>query len=124
MIRPSLHFQLKIHFGDVKEKYLSEYCFSGTYILSLLQRGYHFTPDFWKNIHFMGKIQSSDVGWTLGYMLNLTNMIPAEQPLSAPLSHSTYIFLMVLFSLILVAAAIIGLLIFHKPSCFWQKDMV
>lgn len=116
--------ELKIHFGDVKEKYLSEYCFSGTYILSLLQRGYHFTPDFWKNIHFMGKIQSSDVGWTLGYMLNLTNMIPAEQPLSAPLSHSTYIFLMVLFSLILVAAAIIGLLIFHKPSCFWQKDMV
>ncbi|KAM5244117.1 ectonucleoside triphosphate diphosphohydrolase 1 isoform 1-T1 [Hipposideros larvatus] len=116
--------ELKIHFGDVKEKYLSEYCFSGTYILSLLQRGYHFTPDFWKNIHFMGKIQSSDVGWTLGYMLNLTNMIPAEQPLSAPLSHSTYIFLMVLFSLILVAVAIIGLLIFHKPSCFWQKDMV
>lgn len=23
---------------------------------------------------------STDVGWTLGYMLNLTNMIPAEAP--------------------------------------------
>lgn len=63
------------------------------------------------------------MGWTLGYMLNLTNMIPAEQPLSAPLSHATYIFLMVLFSLILVAAALTGLFIFRKPSYFW-KDMV
>ncbi|XP_044096143.1 ectonucleoside triphosphate diphosphohydrolase 1 isoform X2 [Neovison vison] len=115
--------ELKTSFVDVKEKYLSEYCFSGTYILSLLLNGYGFTADSWKNIHFMGKIQSSNVGWTLGYMLNLTNMIPAEQPLSAPLTHSTYVFLMVLFSLILVAAVIIGVFIFHKPSYFW-KDTV
>ncbi|XP_058399594.1 ectonucleoside triphosphate diphosphohydrolase 1 isoform X1 [Diceros bicornis minor] len=115
--------ELKINFGEVKEKYLSEYCFSGTYILSLLLNGYHFTADSWKHIHFMGKIRSSNVGWTLGYMLNLTNMIPAEQPLSTPLPHSTYVFLMVLFSLILVVVAIIGMFIFHKPSDFW-KDRV
>lgn len=115
--------QMKIYFGDVKEKYLREYCFSGAYILSLLLSGYHFTADSWKNIHFMGKIQGSNVGWTLGYMLNLTNMIPAEEPLSKPLSHSTYVFLMVLFSLILVIVVIIGLFIFRKPSYFW-KDMV
>ncbi|XP_045710278.1 ectonucleoside triphosphate diphosphohydrolase 1 isoform X1 [Phyllostomus hastatus] len=115
--------ELKMNFGDVKEKYLSEYCFSGTYIISLLQEGYHFTPDNWKTIHFMGQIRDTDVGWTLGYMLNLTNMIPAEQPMSTPLPHSTYVFLMVLFSLILIAVVLIGLIIFHKPSCFW-KDMV
>ncbi|XP_053778389.1 ectonucleoside triphosphate diphosphohydrolase 1 isoform X5 [Desmodus rotundus] len=115
--------ELKTNFGDVKEKYLSEYCFSGTYIISLLQTGYHFTPDNWKNIHFMGQIRNTDVGWTLGYMLNLTNMIPAEQPMSTPLSHSTYVFLMVFFSLILIAVVVIGLIIFHKPSIFW-KDMV
>lgn len=56
MIFLSLHFQLKMNFGDVKEKYLSEYCFSGTYIISLLQEGYHFTPDNWKTIHFMGQV--------------------------------------------------------------------
>lgn len=115
--------ELKKNFGEVHEKYLSEYCFSGTYIISLLQRAYHITPDFWKNIHFMGKIQNSDVGWTLGYMLNLTNRIPAEQPLSAPLSYSTYVFLMVLFSLILVAVVITSLLVFRQPSYFW-KDVV
>lgn len=26
------------------------------------------------------QIRNTDVGWTLGYMLNLTNMIPAEAP--------------------------------------------
>ncbi|XP_008540207.2 ectonucleoside triphosphate diphosphohydrolase 1 isoform X3 [Equus przewalskii] len=115
--------ELKTNFGAVKEKYLSEYCFSGTYILSLLLNGYHFTADSWKHIHFMGKIRSSDVGWTLGYMLNLTNMIPAEQPSSTPLPHSTYIFLMVLFSLILVIVIVTAMFVFRKPSYFW-KDTV
>lgn len=28
----------------------------------------------------LGQAGSADVGWTLGYMLNLTNMVPAEAP--------------------------------------------
>ncbi|TEA38231.1 hypothetical protein DBR06_SOUSAS110080, partial [Sousa chinensis] len=55
MMFSSLHFQLQMYFGEVKEKYLSEYCFSGTYILALLLNGYHFTAESWKDIHFMGK---------------------------------------------------------------------
>ncbi|KAG3264395.1 ectonucleoside triphosphate diphosphohydrolase 1 isoform X2 [Ictidomys tridecemlineatus] len=108
-------------FPGIKEKYLSEYCFSGTYILSLLLHGYHFTSKSWENIHFMGKIEKSSAGWTLGYMLNLTNMIPAEQPFTAPLYHSTYIFLMVLFSLILVSGIIATLFICKKSSYFWRE---
>ncbi|XP_004580077.3 ectonucleoside triphosphate diphosphohydrolase 1 isoform X1 [Ochotona princeps] len=115
--------EIKTSFDGVKGKYLSEYCFSGIYILSLLLQGYNFTASSWKNIHFMGKIDGSDAGWTLGYMLNLTNMIPAEYPVSKPFSHSTYVFLMVLFSLILVAVIVTALFIFHKPSSFW-KEMI
>nr|AAI09519.1 ENTPD1 protein [Bos taurus] len=115
--------EVQKNFGEVKEKYLSEYCFSGTYILVLLLNGYHFTAESWKNIHFMNKVRSTSVGWTLGYMLNLTNKIPAEEPMSPPLPHSTYVFLMVLFSLILLAVIIVGIVVFHKPSYFW-KDMV
>nr|XP_012999049.1 ectonucleoside triphosphate diphosphohydrolase 1 isoform X2 [Cavia porcellus] len=69
------------------------------------------------------EIEGSSAGWTLGYMLNLTNMIPAEKPWTTPLSHSTYVFLMVFFSLILVAGIITGLVIFKNPSYFW-KEMV
>ncbi|XP_015107007.1 ectonucleoside triphosphate diphosphohydrolase 1 isoform X3 [Vicugna pacos] len=112
--------KLQVYFSDVKENYLSEYCFSGTYILTLLLNGYHFTAETWKNIHFMGKVRSTSVGWTLGYMLNLTNMIPAEEPPSAPLPHSTYVFLMVFFSLILVIVVLLCIFAFHKPSFFWE----
>ncbi|XP_052042198.1 ectonucleoside triphosphate diphosphohydrolase 1 isoform X1 [Apodemus sylvaticus] len=113
--------EVKTSYPTIKEKYLSEYCFSGAYILSLLLQGYNFTGNSWDQIHFMGKIKDSNAGWTLGYMLNLTNMIPAEQPVSPPLPHSTYISLMVLFSLVLVAVAITGLFIYSKPSYFWKE---
>ncbi|XP_037660433.1 ectonucleoside triphosphate diphosphohydrolase 1 isoform X2 [Choloepus didactylus] len=115
--------EVKTTFDRIKEKYLSEYCFSGAYILSLLLHGYHFTAENWANTRFKEKIRNTDAGWSLGYMLNLTNLIPAEQPFSTPLSHSIYVFLMVLFSLILVAVLIIGFIVFHTPSCFW-KDVV
>ncbi|XP_055447688.1 ectonucleoside triphosphate diphosphohydrolase 1 isoform X1 [Psammomys obesus] len=115
--------EVKAAHPNIKEKYLNEYCFSGTYILALLVHGYNFTDNSWNKIDFMGKIGDSNAGWTLGYMLNLTNMIPAEQPLSPPLPHSTYISLMVIFSLILVAVAITGIFIYRKPSYF-QKEAV
>lgn len=179
---------MKAAYPQVKEKYLSEYCFSGTYIISLLKTGYEFSLETWQQIQFLGKvftyagavclaspvappipysnplpagvlawcthtpcfrplalpqpivcplgspwgsvascplfqIGSSDAGWTLGYMLNLTNMIPAEQPLMRPLSHAGYVGLMVLSSLVLVGALLLGWCIFRKPRCL-RKGIV
>nr|XP_013810470.1 PREDICTED: ectonucleoside triphosphate diphosphohydrolase 1 isoform X5 [Apteryx mantelli mantelli] len=115
--------EVKPAYRQIKEKYLSEYCFSGTYILSLLQNGYEFTEENWQRIHFLEKIGSSDAGWTLGYMLNLTNMIPAEEPAMPPLSHGSYVGLMVLCSLVLVSVVLLAWLLFHKPKCL-QKGIV
>ncbi|XP_073210795.1 ectonucleoside triphosphate diphosphohydrolase 1 isoform X1 [Lepidochelys kempii] len=115
--------EVKAEFPKIKEKYLSEYCFSGTYILSLLENGYGFTTEKWQSIQFLGKIGSSDAGWTLGYMLNLTNMIPAEKPPTRPLSHASYVGLMVFCSLVLVAVLLLGWLTFHKPKCL-QKGLI
>uniref|UniRef100_A0A8C3P3V6 Ectonucleoside triphosphate diphosphohydrolase 1 n=1 Tax=Chrysemys picta bellii TaxID=8478 RepID=A0A8C3P3V6_CHRPI len=115
--------EVKAEFPKIKEKYLSEYCFSGTYILSLLENGYGFTMEKWQNIQFLGKIGSSDAGWTLGYMLNLTNMIPAEKPPTRPLSHASYVGLMVFCSLVLVAVLLLSWLTFHKPKCL-QKGLI
>ncbi|KAI1236306.1 hypothetical protein IHE44_0001591 [Lamprotornis superbus] len=115
--------EVKRAYHHIKEKYLSEYCFSGAYILSLLENGYGFTENNWQMIHFLGKIGSSDAGWTLGYMLNLTNMIPAEEPAGPPLSHGSYVGLMVLCSLVLVSVLLFAWLLFHKPKCL-QKGIV
>ncbi|XP_066549325.1 ectonucleoside triphosphate diphosphohydrolase 1 isoform X2 [Amia ocellicauda] len=108
----------------IKEKYLREYCFSGTYILTLLESGYNFTSENWKEIEFIKKIGSSDAGWTLGYMLNLTNMIPAEAPDTPPLSHACYVFMMVIFSVLLLVLLFIGLKCFGKARCRPPKEII
>ncbi|NWW83775.1 ENTP8 diphosphohydrolase, partial [Rhynochetos jubatus] len=59
---------------------LPKYCANANYILTLLLDAYKFNETSWKNIFFQMKVGSTSVGWTLGYMLNLTNMIPAEAP--------------------------------------------
>ncbi|KAK6487277.1 ectonucleoside triphosphate diphosphohydrolase 1-like [Huso huso] len=115
---------LKENFTNVKEKYLGEYCFSGTYILTLLETGYKFSPENWNTIRFIKKIGDSDAGWTLGYMLNLTNMIPSEAPCSPPLPHAGYISLMVIFSLLLMGLLVTGWLCFGKTTCTSQKEVV
>nr|XP_013809957.1 PREDICTED: ectonucleoside triphosphate diphosphohydrolase 8-like isoform X1 [Apteryx mantelli mantelli]XP_013809958.1 PREDICTED: ectonucleoside triphosphate diphosphohydrolase 8-like isoform X2 [Apteryx mantelli mantelli] len=65
-------------FPDVDKTYLRNYCAASSYVLTLLLQGYKFNDKTWPNIHFIQKVANTDVGWTLGYMLNLTNMIPLE----------------------------------------------
>ncbi|NXP62541.1 ENTP8 diphosphohydrolase, partial [Chloropsis cyanopogon] len=59
---------------------LPKYCANANYILTLLLDAYKFNETSWNNIFFQMKAGGSDVGWTLGYMLNLTNMVPAKAP--------------------------------------------
>ncbi|KAM9323750.1 ectonucleoside triphosphate diphosphohydrolase 1 [Gastrophryne carolinensis] len=115
--------EVKQESGKIKEKYLSEYCFSGVYILTLLELGYGFNASNWEDITFLGKIHGNDAGWTLGYMLNLTNMIPAELPSSPPLSHGGYIGLIVFFSVFLLFIILTCWLTFRKPKCL-QKGII
>ncbi|NWI57619.1 ENTP8 diphosphohydrolase, partial [Calyptomena viridis] len=61
-------------------KRLPKYCANTNYILTLLLDAYKFNETSWNNIFFQRKAGSADIGWTLGYMLNLTNMIPAKAP--------------------------------------------
>ncbi|KAM3592483.1 uncharacterized protein V6R79_019698 [Siganus canaliculatus] len=93
----------------VKLKYLAEYCFSGTYIITLLTEGYNFTSESYANIKFIKKIKDSDAGWTLGYMLNLTNMIPAEAPDTPLLPHSGYVTVITIMALVIVIVFILWL---------------
>ncbi|NWX14149.1 ENTP8 diphosphohydrolase, partial [Aegotheles bennettii] len=58
--------------------YLHTYCSVAIYILTLLLDGYKFTEHTWSSIHFSRQAGNTDIGWTLGYMLNFTNMIPTE----------------------------------------------
>ncbi|XP_044236491.1 ectonucleoside triphosphate diphosphohydrolase 8 isoform X3 [Ursus arctos] len=63
-----------------QDRWLRDYCASGLYILTLLLEGYGFSEETWSGIEFHKQAGGTDIGWTLGYMLNLTSMIPAEVP--------------------------------------------
>lgn len=109
--------------SKVSVKYLAEYCFSGTYILTLLTEGYNFTSESYSKIKFIKKIKGSDAGWTLGYMLNLTNMIPAEAPDSPPLPYAGYVSIVTIMAILLFILFIICLYLFW-PRCPKQPQIV
>ncbi|KAI9546857.1 hypothetical protein NQZ68_022802 [Dissostichus eleginoides] len=108
---------------DVKLKYLAEYCFSGTYILTLLMEGYNFTSESYSDIKFIKKIKDSDAGWTLGYMLNLTNMIPAEAPDAPPLPPAGYVSIVSVIAVLLFILFIVSLRPLW-PRCSKQSQIV
>ncbi|CAM5163140.1 unnamed protein product [Eretmochelys imbricata] len=95
---------------------LHNYCPSAFYILTLLHEGYKFDEQMWSNIHFRQQVANTDFGWTLGYVLNLTNMIPAEAPEQVKGQQrglwAATIFLIVLTA----AAALLAILI----QCLWN----
>ncbi|EDL09171.1 ectonucleoside triphosphate diphosphohydrolase 3 [Mus musculus] len=63
------------------ETYARSYCFSAHYIYHLLVNGYKFTEETWPQIRFEKEVGNSSIAWSLGYMLSLTNQIPAGSPL-------------------------------------------
>ncbi|XP_060107351.1 ectonucleoside triphosphate diphosphohydrolase 8 [Heteronotia binoei] len=95
--------ELKSSYPNERESRLKSYCANANYILTLLVKGYGFRNDTWDNIAFQMKAANSDIGWTLGYMLNLTNMIPTESP--RPLrGHEDGVWIASVFFIVLMLA--------------------
>lgn len=70
------------------------------------------------------QIEDSDAGWTLGYMLNLTNMIPAEAPDTPLMPYGGYVAFMLLFSLLILVLLLMVYLYFRRSSRTAQKDII
>ncbi|XP_053121720.1 ectonucleoside triphosphate diphosphohydrolase 3 isoform X2 [Hemicordylus capensis] len=81
------------------ETYARSYCFSANYIYYLLVHGYGFNTETWSQIHFQKEVGNSSIAWSLGYMLTLTNMIPAESDqIWLPLTPSLFAGLLLFFT--------------------------
>ncbi|XP_033923467.1 ectonucleoside triphosphate diphosphohydrolase 8 isoform X3 [Melopsittacus undulatus] len=90
-------------FPTVSRIQLRDACAASTYALTLLLQGFRFNHTTWLNIRFARQVTGVDVGWTLGYMLNLTNMIPSEIPQSVVgLQRSNWIAATVLLATMLI----------------------
>ncbi|XP_027326792.2 ectonucleoside triphosphate diphosphohydrolase 8 isoform X1 [Anas platyrhynchos] len=95
--------KLQKEFPTANRTHLRDSCAASSYTLTLLLHGYKFNHKTWHNIHFCQQVSNVDVGWTLGYMLNLTNMIPPEIPQNViGLPRSNWIVATVLLAVMLV----------------------
>ncbi|XP_046526182.1 NMDA receptor synaptonuclear signaling and neuronal migration factor isoform X13 [Equus quagga] len=101
-----------------QDRWLRDYCASGLYILTLLLEGYGFSEDTWPNIEFRKQAGGTDIGWTLGYMLNLTNMILAEAPAQWR-AESYSIWVAGVVFMVLTLVAILGA---AAVQLFWPQD--
>lgn len=83
---------------------LGWYCFEGHFIRTFLVDAYKFDNNSWSSIKFVKKINDTDVGWTLGYMLNSSNAIPVVGPedFISTAAFSSLTILFVLFVLLSV----------------------
>ncbi|XP_038123669.1 ectonucleoside triphosphate diphosphohydrolase 2-like [Cyprinodon tularosa] len=85
------------------EKYMKNICAMSNFVQILLTNAYHFDEASFPSISFQKKAGGASVGWALGYILNVSNEVPAES-LSVmkalpPKCWSGIIFLFVVFLL-------------------------
>lgn len=90
---------------------LPDYCAMATFVHQLLSLGYGFDENTFSGVTFQKKAGDTAVGWALGYMLNLTNMIPAESPkLRKGIDTNCWVVLLLLFGAMVLAALVLLLL--------------
>ncbi|XP_029025795.1 ectonucleoside triphosphate diphosphohydrolase 2 [Betta splendens] len=96
---------------------LQHYCASSVFVKVLLLRGYGFDDASFSRISFRKKAGDASVGWALGYMLTLSNLLPAERVgLRKALTPGAWGGLIFLFVLLLTAVLVFILLRAHDAK--------
>ncbi|XP_063792324.1 ectonucleoside triphosphate diphosphohydrolase 2 [Pseudophryne corroboree] len=90
------------------QKHLNGYCTTSSFIYLIISKGYKFDNKTFPDISFEKKAGDTSIGWALGYMLNLTNMIPAEETsILKATNFSSWSALIFLFVVLIILALII-----------------
>ncbi|CAK6965097.1 ectonucleoside triphosphate diphosphohydrolase 2 [Scomber scombrus] len=107
----STSFDQMLLLAPEQKSRLQNYCASSVFVKILMVRGYSFDETSFPRISFRKKAGDASVGWALGYMLSLSNLLPAERvglrKALTPGAWGTLIFLFVL----LLAAVLVSFLL-------------
>ncbi|KAM6994181.1 LOW QUALITY PROTEIN: ectonucleoside triphosphate diphosphohydrolase 3 [Tautogolabrus adspersus] len=101
----------------ISVKYLKTYCYAAHYVFMLLADGYKFDKETWKSIHFEQKVNDISIGWSLGYMLSLSNMIPSEGKIIPPMANPVFAGLIFLFSMLTIVTFVFVFILLVR-TCF------
>uniref|UniRef100_A0A8C9UYK1 Ectonucleoside triphosphate diphosphohydrolase 3 n=1 Tax=Scleropages formosus TaxID=113540 RepID=A0A8C9UYK1_SCLFO len=117
-----IHVLCSIHCSEMypkkNEKYLRTYCYSSNLVYTLLVDGYGFSPQTWNNIRFQNRINNNSIAWPLGYMLTLSNKIPAQAKLlQLPMDNSVFAGLLFMFSALAILS-VMFLIISVVRACY------
>ncbi|GFY37403.1 ectonucleoside triphosphate diphosphohydrolase 3 [Trichonephila inaurata madagascariensis] len=105
-----------------KSKFAVQYCFNSKYIHEVLINGFRFQNSTWKNIQFVQNIAEKDVGWTLGYMINATNLIP-EKAKSPRLISAVALTVSLILFIMVVIATLVFLFHYHRKGSYDNKTL-
>lgn len=72
------------------------------YHWTLLQHGYSMNETNLRNLQMVKTINSNEIGWTLGYMINQTNYLDADSRPDRILTRSEFIGILICFLVLLV----------------------
>ncbi|XP_029467060.1 ectonucleoside triphosphate diphosphohydrolase 2 isoform X2 [Rhinatrema bivittatum] len=98
-----------------QEKFLTDYCAAATFVYLIIIQGYKFDQNTFADIAFQKKAGDTSIGWALGYMLNLTNMIPAEEPgLRKGTEYGSWVVLVLLFVTVILVALVLLFFLFRN----------
>jgi hypothetical protein len=86
------------------------------YHWTLFEYGYSMTNDNFKNFQIVKTIDSTEIGWTLGYMINQTNYLDPEYRPTRLLTRAEFIGIIICFLVLLVISiiTIVITIIIHK----------
>ncbi|XP_041963452.1 ectonucleoside triphosphate diphosphohydrolase 3 isoform X2 [Alosa sapidissima] len=103
---------------NINEKHLKSYCYSANYVYTILVDGYKFNTASWNDIRFERQVKNTSIAWTLGYMLTLSNMIPAEaKHMHLPMENTLFAGILFLFSALTIIA-LVFLIILLIRTCY------
>ncbi|XP_068770587.1 ectonucleoside triphosphate diphosphohydrolase 2 isoform X1 [Struthio camelus] len=99
------------------EKRLPDYCAISMFVYLLTTKGYSFNNHSFPNIAFQKKAGETSIGWALGYMLNLTNMISAEEPAShKSMLYNNWVTLILLFVVATLTALVTAVCLLRRSK--------
>ncbi|XP_044063731.1 ectonucleoside triphosphate diphosphohydrolase 3 [Siniperca chuatsi] len=108
---------LKKEKKSISDRFLRTYCYGGHYVLTLLADGYKFDKETWKNINFEREVKKTSIGWSLGYMLSMSNMIPSEVKETPPMTNPIFAGLIFLFSALTIVTVVLVFIILIR-TCY------
>ena len=113
----SLFVAIRVFLFDSERFSLLVLCFNAMYQWTLFEFGYHMTDENLKNFQIVKQINSNEIGWTLGYMINQTNGLDPQYRPERLLTKGEFAGLLFLC----ISALILSLIVVFVAARSWRR---